>query len=220
MTNKSETAARPLGVVHAWLRLGGGLLLAIFAVGVAAGTIAASQEQGEFGSGGVVGIGLALACLAVGAWLMLSVRNRFDLPRSPRVRKSRIALYISLGIGALLGAMVGMGGHLSGGIHGDPGDTAAILFGSSPISAALALFALAAWAIAIAASLYWHVSLDEIERAEYDFGMASAMYAYVLVAPGWWIAWRGGLVPEPDGVAIFILVCVVWCVGWGWRRFR
>lgn len=218
MTDTADMKA-PFGPLGLTLRLGGGFFLAIFGIGIAAGVLAAWREHGEFGTGGVVGMGLAALVAAGGAWLLLSARRGMAMPRSPRVRRSRIALYLSLSVSLVVGAMAGFSGFASGEIDG-PGDGFTVLLSAAPLSRILAASLLAAWLLAMAVSAYWHISLDEIERAEYDFGAILALYAYVCVAPAWWLAWRGGMAPAPDGVAIFVTVCVVWLIGWAWRRWR
>lgn len=223
MTDTAETAqspAKPMSALGAFLRLAGGFLIAVFAAGVASGVVMTAREHGEFGLGAAIGVALAAALLVGGIWLMLSVRRRFSMPRSPRVRRSRIALYVALGVSMVVGAATGIAGHMSNDLHGEPMDVFGSLLSSAPIGTAFALAALAGWIAAIAVSVYWHLTLDEIERAEYEFGATLALYAYVSIAPAWWIAWRGGMLPEPSGVAIFLIVCTVWCIGWGWRRYR
>jgi hypothetical protein len=32
--------------------------------------------------------------------------------------------------------------------------------------------------------------------------------------------WRGGFVPEPDGVAIFMLFALIWTAVWFWKKYR
>ncbi|MFT4056100.1 MAG: hypothetical protein QM681_16470 [Novosphingobium sp.] len=218
MTDIAE-AKKPLGTVGVALRLGGGFFLAIFGAGIAAGVFAAWREHGEFRTGVVIGLALAALALVGGGWLMLSVRNRMAMPRSPRVRRSRIALYLSLGVSVVVGVIVGASGQLSGDLH-DGDAYLDALVNTAPISRVFAIALLVGWLVAMAVSVYWHMTLDEIERAEYEFGAVLALYGYVTITPVWWVAWRGGMLPEPDHALIFIAVCIVWCIGWGWRRWR
>ncbi|MEE4450365.1 hypothetical protein [Novosphingobium resinovorum] len=218
MTDIAETK-KPLGNLGVALRLGGGFFLAIFGAGIAAGVIAAWREHGEFRTGVVIGLGLAALALVGGGWLMLSVRSRMTMPRSPRVRRSRMALYLSLGVSVIVGVIAGVSGQLSGDLH-DGGAYLDALVNTAPISRVFAVALLAGWLVAMAVSVYWHMTLDEIERAEYEFGAVLALYGYVTITPVWWIAWRGGMLPEPDHALIFVAVCIVWCIGWGWRRWR
>lgn len=214
MTDMPETSSRADLWHFAW-RFLGGLLLALFGTGMIMGIALAAVEKGRMALAGWVALGVAVLLLAGGLWLLRSTWPHLELPRSPRVRRSRVALYVAMGVSLFVGLAAGITGQLSGDV-----DNLGLMFTSAPISVALALCALVGWFVAIAVSAYWHTTLDEIERAEYEFGGSLGMYAYVLVAPAWWIAWRGGLLPEPDGVAIFWMVMIVWCIGWAWRRYR
>jgi len=220
VADKTLPAATPPNNVGAALRLFGALLLVIFGAGIATGALAAAREHGDFGLGGAIGIALALLVIGAGGWLAFSARGRVLLPRSPRVRRSRIALYLSLGVSLIVGAVAGMTGQIASEMPGDATAVYSLLLGSHPIAASIAVLGLAGWTIALIVSIYWHRSLDEIERAEYEFGGIVALYVYLFVAPAWWLAWRGGMMPQPDNIAIFGLVCIVWCIGWGWRRYR
>ena len=62
--------------------------------------------------------------------------------------------------------------------------------------------------------------VDEHEERSYQFGGLAALYLYGFATPAWWLAARGGLVPAPDAMVIFLGVMFVWCVGWFWRRYR
>ena len=215
-STENSDAPKP-GAFKATLLLGGGFGLLIFMVGMIAGVTSVSLEAGRFGMAGVIGLVIALLTLILAGWLLRTARRSglLTLPRSPRMRRSRLALYIALGTSFAIGIIAGVTGQISGTV-----DNFGLLFTSTPISTSLALVAIAGWFIALAASAWWHSTLDEFERAEYEFGASLGMYTYVILAPIWWIAWRGGLAPEPDGLTIFWLVCVVWAIGWLWRRYR
>lgn len=197
------------------LRLGLGATLSLFTLGMVAGVISVSVEKANFGAGLYVGLGIAVLSGLLSAWMLRSGLRHYRLPRSPKVRRSRIALFASLGISVVLGLAVGIIGQVKGDV-----DNVGLLFSSAPISVMLAGGAIAGWIVAMAVSVYWHTTLDEIERLEYEFGAAVGMYAYITIAPIWWLAWRGGLLPEPDGVMLFWAACVAWSAGWAWRRYR
>ncbi|PNU06138.1 hypothetical protein [Novosphingobium guangzhouense] len=218
MTETAETAgrAKALGVA---LRLGGGFFLAIFGAGIAAGVFSAWQEHGEWRSGVLIGLALAALALATGAWLMLSVRGRIAMPRSPRVRRSRIVFYVSMIVSVALGLLAGIGGQVSDGMP-DSHAYLAPITDASPIGRVFAVALLIGWVVVMAVSIYWHMTLDEIERAEYEFGAVLALYGYITITPVWWVAWRGGILPEPNQAIVFVAVCIIWCIGWGWRRWR
>ena len=42
----------------------------------------------------------------------------------------------------------------------------------------------------------------------------------MLATGAWWIAWRGNLVPEPNGYAIFWGFVLIWSGVAAWRQYR
>ena len=65
----------------------------------------------------------------------------------------------------------------------------------------------------------WHRSIDEHESEAYRDGTLAGIYVFSAVAPGWWLAWRGGMLPEPDVMIVFLIVYVVWGLVWIIRRY-
>ena len=94
------------------------------------------------------------------------------------------------------------------------------LFSNGPVPLVAALVAIVGWVLAVALSLQWHRSVDEHEARTYEFGGLAGLYVYSVLAPAWWLGWRGGLLPAPDTMAIFAVVMAVWAIGWVWRRYR
>ncbi|MGL4488817.1 MAG: PEP-CTERM sorting domain-containing protein [Rhizobiaceae bacterium] len=54
---------------------------------------------------------------------------------------------------------------------------------------------------------YWR-NIDEVERNSNIVGTASGGGTLILCYPPWFLLWKGGLVPEPSHVAMFLIVCV------------
>jgi hypothetical protein len=94
------------------------------------------------------------------------------------------------------------------------------LFSNGPVPLVAALVAIVGWVLAVALSLQWHRSVDEHEARTYEFGGLAGLYVYSVIAPAWWLGWRGGLLPAPDTMVIFAGVMAVWAIGWVWRRYR
>lgn len=68
---------------------------------------------------------------------------------------------------------------------------------------------------------FWHTrAIDEQEAEAYRDGGYCAAYAYLIGAPTWWFLWRGGLLPEPNGVLIFSAFAIIWSVVWCWKKYR
>lgn len=70
-------------------------------------------------------------------------------------------------------------------------------------------------------SYYWHKRvIDEQEEAAYRAGALIAIYAFWYIAPVWWLLWRGGMLPAPNGVALYLMTTFVALVGWFWKKYR
>lgn len=94
-------------------------------------------------------------------------------------------------------------------------------FGDAPLSAPVTIILAAIWGVMMPVfAWFWHRrAIDEQEAAAYRDGAYYAAYAYIIAAPCWWILWRGGLVPEPDGFAIFMAFNGIWLVTWFWKKY-
>lgn len=195
-----------------WFILAPALALGLLAM--AAGMIVGAMSTGNYGTGFWIAVALAIAVLAGTVWMIRRILPSYALPRSPRMRKSRLLLYIAGGLGAVFGAILVI-------VQGpDPDSTMAMLRGEDPIPQAAALLLAAGVGISLALSVRWHALLDEHERAAYDFGAVAAIYVYFTISTVWWLLWRAALVAPPDGIVIFFIVMAVWMVGWLIRRFR
>ena len=70
-------------------------------------------------------------------------------------------------------------------------------------------------------SIYWHNRvIDEQEADAYRSGALIAIYAFWIGAPVWWLLWRGGLVPAPDGIAIYLITTFTALFVWFWKKYR
>jgi hypothetical protein len=209
--SEHDTAPRQIGRAL-WLLAAP--VLAVGMIAMAAGVVVGASSTGTFGTGFYVALVLALAVLALAAWLIRRILPAYALPRSPRMRGARLTLYASGVVGILIGVLAIV---LQ---PGRPQAFAEILTGPAPISPALAILFLAGFAASLALSVRWHMLLDEHERAAYDFGAVSALYVYFGLSAGWWVLWRADLTTAPDGLIIFATVTATWMVGWLYRRFR
>lgn len=215
MTDHVEMAPAEQSVFARVFRIFCAFVLAVFSLGVLTGFIKASVDAGAPSWKGIAIVGLMVPALLYGAWRLFRKGAEGDwLPRSPRRRTNRIVLYATLGVGALAGMLMQLG---EGAAH--PGSGRILPYDAplDPVVAAILLLAmpLLGW-------LYyrWHSSADEHDLAAYNFGGMISLYAFFFASVGWWIAWRGGFVAEPDGYAIFWIVMGVWSLGWMWKKFR
>jgi MFS family permease len=195
------------------------VLLALFAFGAVAGAVA-TLISGQIPSGrGLWAIAIMLAVLlAIGGsalWGLKLLKPWAGArgPISPRTRKANNLLLLSGVLGGLIGAALAIS-TLSL-------DQPFALFSNSPMSRAVVIPTLAIWLLLVPLiSWQWHRNVDEHEAEAYKFGGLAGLYLYAFLAPAWWLAARGGLVPAPDTMVIYVMVMAVWCVGWFWRRYR
>lgn len=187
---------------------------ALFACGIVAGIIAGHAEDG----GGAMSakliailVGTALVALLC---LVFSYRGlRAMMPgktAAPRDRRYMLTMLVASALGIGIGIMMLMAG------------TSLTMFGNEPIPASYAIIlSLLIGVVMPIVSIYWHLRVvDEQEAAAYNKGALFAMYAYWIGAPVWWLLWRGGLAPAPDGIAIYFVTIVTACVVWFWAKYR
>ena len=97
----------------------------------------------------------------------------------------------------------------------------AALFASGPLVPALAIiYSIIIGVIVPAITFYWHKNVvDEQEESAYRDGGYYAAYAFLFLTPLWWLLWRGGLLPEPNGVVIYLTFSLVWAAVWFWKKY-
>lgn len=125
----------------------------------------------------------------------------------------------------LLVACTVLGGVMGAGLvfaESDDGAGGMAMLGNSPLPAGVALAFAFVWAVVVPGiAYYWHRhAVDEQERHAYREGAYYAFYAYGVGAPLWWMLWRGGLVPAPDGVVIYYITIGICGVVWLWKKYR
>ena len=160
---------------------------------------------------GIVG-GLALLVAVVGL-VRLKPWAGSGEPMSAKTRKANNLLLLSGALGGVIGAALSIATISM--------DNPYALFSDAPMSRWAVIPALAVWLLVVPViSWQWHRSIDEHEAEAYKFGGIAALYLYAFLAPAWWFAWRGGLVPAPQTMVIYMLVISVFGIGWFWRRSR
>ncbi len=203
------------------------LVLASTGIVMMAGFVAGfvSQHQ-DHGSGTFTAIAtaiLAAAILAItglGYWswrsaVSLKVHGA-DLNR--RERLNRYVLSVCIFVGGIMGFSLAFYDLSDGRMpltHGS-------MLSNSPLPLTIALFMAFLWAVVMPTiAYYWHRrAIDEQEANAYRDGSLAAGYAYLIGAPTWWMLWRGGVVPEPDGIVIFVAFSFIWSAVWFWKKYR
>lgn len=203
-----------------WLRIVGLSLAAVFLTGVAGGFIAAHVESGgDVGLFMVAFLAADALLLAACVWLILRDLRR-PTGEEPLTKKERLNRNILIGSGAIggsIGVLVVLASLTSG--QEIAPDT---VFSSAPLPAGVALVVVLVLGLVVPAlSIYWHRSaVDEQEADAYKTGALWGMYVFMIGAPLWWFAWRGGFAPEPNGIAIYFATVLTVGLIWMWKKYR
>lgn len=126
-------------------------------------------------------------------------------------RKRFWQLVVALAVtGAIAGFVFGFAlGYSDGGTH-PLGDTVR-----------LAIAAVLLLSLAGAAYLSWRFfhTVDEVEIADNLWGSLIGFYVYTFLFPTWWALDWLGVVPEPNGWAIFVASLAAATAAYGWRKW-
>lgn len=205
-----------------WMMISG--LGIVVTGGAIAGFLAEQQAQAgrSLGTTGIIAIsvfGAIIVGLVYAIWHngRLLSRDSGDLTRRERLNRNIIIGCMALG--AVMGGMLAVTGNLD---VTDRASGAPALFDDSPIPTIAALCIAFFWAVAMPViAWFWHTrAIDEQEASAYRDGGYYSAYAYLILAPTWWLLWRGGLLPKPNGVAIFLAFTSIWTVVWFWKKYR
>ena len=147
--------------------------------------------------------------------------SRMDHEKTPLNRRERLNRNIMLII-VLMGVVAGLVlGFISD--HRQESHSVFDIFtDESPLPVSFTIAFAIFWGIVMPVVAWiWHrKAIDELEAAAYRDGGYYAAYTFIIVVPAWWILWRGGLLPEPHGVAIFLAFNMIWLITWFWKKYR
>jgi hypothetical protein len=152
--------------------------------------------------------------LAFAIWRLLQ-----QMKRSGETVPRREKMYNRFMVGSFIfGGVIGIALALTGSF--DANETN--LFASGAMSPTLAIImSVAIGVIMPAVTFYWHKNVvDEQEEAAYRFGALIAMYAFWFIAPVWWFLWRGGMLPNVNGIALYFMTLSVALIVWFWKKYR
>jgi hypothetical protein len=155
---------------------------------------------------------LSLVIGAIGAWGLMRLKpwRHAGGPLSPATRRTN-RLFTWSGIVSVPAAVL----LIYGSRHTPFG-----FFSNSPIAEGIAVAAIAFWLVALALSWWWYASTDEHDRQAYDFGNLVGSGVFITITPVWWVAARGGLLPPPNAMVLWLVTIIVLQLGWFWRRYR
>lgn len=157
--------------------------------------------------------------LAFTIWKLLQLVKQSG-ERVPRREKLNRNIIVACGgLGGIMGLAIAASGISNISEQGaDP--FVALLAGPLPLIIVVPLIFV--WGVIMpVVAWFWHTRvIDEQEANAYRDGGYYAGYAFLMLTPLWWLLWRGGLVPEPDGVAIYLTFSLVWTAVWFWKKYR
>jgi hypothetical protein len=151
--------------------------------------------------------------LAFVIWKLFRQMKRSDqkVPRREKVyNRFMVGSFIFGGVTGLLLALTG---------SFDANETG--LISNDTMSPTLAIIlSIAIGVIAPASTFYMHKhAVDEQEEAAYRFAALIAIYAFWFIAPVWWLLWRGGMLPEVNGITLYFMTFFAATAVWFWKKY-
>ena len=190
----------------------------IMLLGAITGFLSAHIEEGG-GPLNLAGYAILAAFICVTLALAFAIWRLFrQMKRSDQKVPQREKIYNRFLIGSFIfGGVTGLILALTGSFD----ETEAGLISNDAMSPMLAIIlSIALGVIVPAITFYWHKNLvDEQEEAAYRFGALIAMYAFWFIAPVWWFLWRGGMLPEVNGIALYFITIFVALIVWFWKKY-
>jgi drug/metabolite transporter (DMT)-like permease len=166
---------------------------------------------------GVIALAIFIAIIGGLGYSIWRNARKIEMSGEPLSRREKLNNWIVIGSGLLGGAMA-----LILSISGTASAENPDVFSNAQISPMVAL--LLAFTVGVLLPLmswYWHKKVvDEQEEAAYRTGTLFAMYSFWIVAPVWWLLWRGGMLPAPDGVVLYLMTTFVALIIWFWKKYR
>ena len=191
----------------------------IMTSGAIAGFLSEMTAQGDGTMDGtsLIVLGVFVAIIGALAFVIWSLTQKMRTSGEKIPRREKLNNQILIGCG-LFGGIIGLTLAVSENFGADE----AILFGNGALPPVVAIVLAAAIGIFMpVVSYYWHKNVvDELEEAAYRAGALFAMYAFWFVAPVWWLLWRGGFLPAPNGVALYLMTTFVALIVWSWKKYR
>ena len=209
--NGGRNALRILGMIFC----GFGIIMLLGAI---TGFLSVHMAEGG-GPLNLSGYAILASFISVTLVLAFAIWRLFrQMKRSDQKVPQREKVYNRFLIGSFLfGGVTGLVLALTGSFD----ETEAGLISNDAMSPMLAIIMSVAIGVFMpAVTFYWHKNLvDEQEEAAYRFGALIAMYAFWFIAPVWWLLWRGGMLPEIDGIALYFITIFVALIVWFWKKY-
>jgi hypothetical protein len=220
MNNDGSTSAirsRTVGQwVAFWACLFGAIVLSLLAIGYTVGMTEHGITKSSWRDGMMLSVALILTLgLSTATYRLGCKLFARDVHIPTRERRSRNILIMCFVFGIATGIALGAGGALN---HHDSHFP---LLSDDPISPTIAAGLVLAFVLVLPIlGWQWHKTVDEHEREAYQVGAVAAAYMFLIGAPVWWLLWRGGIVPEPNGVILYFAFNFTLLIVWLWKKYR
>jgi hypothetical protein len=190
----------------------------IMILGAIAGFLSAHMAEGG-GPLNAAGYAVLAALMSVTFVLAFIIWKLFhQMKRSGEKLPRREKMYNRFFVGSFIfGGVTGLLLALTGSFDA----TEAGLMSNGVMSPVLAIIMSVAIGVFMpAATFYWHKNVvDEQEEAAYRFGALIAIYAFWFIAPVWWLLWRGGILPDVNGMILYFMTFFVALIVWFWKKY-
>ncbi|MDY7523028.1 hypothetical protein [Sphingomonas sp. 10B4] len=122
--------------------------------------------------------------------------------------------FITFAVLSVLGGAVGFTAALI-----EPHEATLTTGGSLPAWFAI-LAALLLIGAVTAGSLVYYRTIDELQRLDNYWAATMGANVLLMAYPVWLILWKGGLVPAPDAMTLYLAVLVSTGLAYAWRKLR
>ncbi len=200
-----------------WMMLAG--IGIVMTSGAIAGYLAEHQAQGggPLGTSGIVVMAIFVAIIAGLSFFIWRSGIALRGSKARMLRREKLNQRITVACALLGGAIAIVLMVASPSIDGSPN-----VLSDGAIAPWLAVLLSIIIGVGLPiVSYYWHKRvIDEQEEAAYRAGALFAIYAFWFIAPVWWLLWRGGILPAPNGVALYLMTTFVALIVWFWKKYR
>lgn len=139
-------------------------------------------------------IGLAMIVATFRKWPTLTEGD----PVTPRTRRYAWAMIALIAFSILVSTFF---------IRPGEGSISTELYSNGPLPTNIALGAAALWVLGLPVlSALTRRNMDEVERGHLVLGESIGFRFFTIAAPAWWLGFRGGVLPQPDVMLIFVAV--------------
>ena len=128
-------------------------------------------------------------------------------------RRQRRGWFKTLGASMVAGLATGLGYSLA------TIEDGGLMTGRLPPWLAIAIAALYL-AMILAGTVAMKRTTDELERHNNLYGLGMGASALMLFYPPWWMLWRGGLLPEPSHLILFLGLVAISTAFYLWKKYR